>query len=79
MLSRRAATIVPRSPCDARTKRAPLAAGEVRAVTGFSAPESEIASAFAQRAAEQDAEHRLAVELANRIVQRLALSAGTWA
>ena len=56
-----------------------VAAGEVRAITGFSAPESEIASAFAQRAAEQDAEHRLAIELANRIVQRLALSADTWA
>ncbi len=56
-----------------------IASGEVRAITGFSAPEAEISSAFAQRAAEQDAEHRLAVELANRILQRLALSAGTWA
>lgn len=56
-----------------------VAAGEVRAITGFSAPESEIASAFAQRAAEQDAEHRLAIDLANRILQRLALSADTWA
>ena len=57
----------------------PVAAGEVRAITGYSAPESETASAFASRAAEQDAEHRLALELADRIVQRLALSAGTWA
>ena len=56
-----------------------VAGGEVRAITGFSAPEAEISSAFAQRAAEQDAEHRLAVELANRILQRLALSAGSWA
>ena len=55
-----------------------VAAGEVRAITGYSVPSSKIASAFAQRAAEQDAEHRLAIDLADRILQRLALSAGSW-
>ena len=56
----------------------PVAAGVVRSVTGYSAPESETASAFASRVAGQDAERRLAVELADQIVQRLALSAGRW-
>ena len=53
-------------------------AATVRAITGYSAPESETASAFASLAAQRDAERRLAVELADRIVQRLALSAGDW-
>jgi LPS-assembly lipoprotein len=56
----------------------PVAAGVVRSVTGYSAPESETASAFASRVAGQDAERRLAVDLADQIVQRLALSAGRW-
>ena len=55
-----------------------VASGVVRAVTGFSAPESETASAFASRAAQKDAERRLAVDLADRIVQRLALAPGLW-
>lgn len=55
-----------------------VASGVVRATTGFSAPESETASAFASRVAEQDAEERLAIDLADRIVQRLALSAEGW-
>lgn len=55
-----------------------VAAGEVRAVTGFSAPELQTASAFASLAAEDDAERRLAVDLAERIVQRLALAAPEW-
>lgn len=55
-----------------------VAGGVVRSITGFSAPESETASAFASLAAEQDAERRLAVDLADRIVQRLALSSEEW-
>ena len=57
----------------------PVASGSVRTITGYSAPESETASAFASRAAERDAERRLAVVLADRILQRLALGADGWA
>ena len=57
---------------------APAAGGPVRAITGYSAPETVTSSAFASLAAQRDAERRLAVELADRIVQRLALSAGDW-
>ena len=54
-------------------------AATVRAITGYSAPESETASAFASPRRRQDAERRLAVDLADRILQRLALGAGDWA
>ncbi len=54
------------------------AAGVVRSVTGFSSPESETSFAFASLSAERDAERRLAVDLADQILQRLALSAGSW-
>ena len=57
----------------------PVAAGSVRTVTGYSAPASEASSAFASRAAERDAEERLAVTLADQIVERLALTSATWA
>jgi LPS-assembly lipoprotein len=57
----------------------PVASGVVRSITGFSAPESETASAFASLSAERDAERRVAVDLAERILQRLALSAEEWA
>ncbi len=56
----------------------PVASGSVRTVTGFSAPASETGSAFAIRAAERDAEERLAVTLADQIIERLALTAGSW-
>lgn len=56
-----------------------VASGAVRSVTGFNAPDSVASTAFAARAAEIDAEHRLAVTLADEIVQRLALSAEGWA
>ena len=56
-----------------------VASGVVRSVTGFNAPDSVTSTAFAARAAEIDAEHRLAVTLADQIVQRLALSADRWA
>jgi LPS-assembly lipoprotein len=54
------------------------ASGVVRSITGYSAPESPAASAFASQAAQDDAEHRLAIDLADRILQRLALAAGDW-
>ena len=57
----------------------PAASGVVRSITGYSAPDSETASAFASRAAEIDAERRLAIDLADRILQRLALGAEDWA
>ena len=50
--------------------------GRVRNVTGYSAPNSETASAFASLSAERDAESRLARTLADQIVLRLALEAG---
>jgi LPS-assembly lipoprotein len=56
----------------------PVASGAVRSATGFNAPESVTGTAFAARAAEMDSEHRLAVTLADQIVQRLALSADGW-
>jgi len=56
----------------------PVAAGVVRSVTGFSSPESETSFAFASLSAERDAERRLAVALADQILQRLALSAESW-
>jgi LPS-assembly lipoprotein len=56
----------------------PVASGTVRAITGYSAPETVTSSAFASLAAQRDAERRLAVDLADRIVQRLALAAGDW-
>ena len=55
-----------------------VASGVVRSITGYSAPQSQTASAFASRAAEMDAEHRVAIDLADQIVQRLALSADGW-
>ena len=49
--------------------------GQVRNITGYSAPDSETASAFASLSAERDAESRLARTLADQIVLRLALQA----
>ena len=57
----------------------PVASGVVRSITGYSAPEAKAASAFAVQAAQDDAERRLAVTLADGILQRLALSAEGWA
>lgn len=56
----------------------PAASGVVRSITGYSAPEAKGGSAFAVQAAEDDAGHRLAIDLADRILQRLALAAGDW-
>lgn len=53
--------------------------GDVRAITGYSAPTTRIATTFSSRVARQDAERRVAVELADRIVQRLALTSAEWA
>jgi LPS-assembly lipoprotein len=57
----------------------PVASGAVRSVTGFNAPDSVTSTAFAARAAHHDPHRRLAVTLADQIVQRLALSADAWA
>jgi LPS-assembly lipoprotein len=57
----------------------PLLSESVGAQTGFSAPASDVASAFASRAAGIDANLRLARDLADRIVMRLALTADRWA
>jgi LPS-assembly lipoprotein len=54
----------------------PVLSGEARAITGFSAPASETASAFASLSAERDAERRVAVVLAEDIARDLALRAG---
>jgi LPS-assembly lipoprotein len=55
-----------------------VTSGTLRLVTGYSAPTTAAASAFAIRAAERDAGQRLAVNLADQIVQRLALTAPDW-
>lgn len=52
--------------------------GVVNALTSYSAPASETASAFATRAAARDAEIRLARTLAERLVTRLALTSAEW-
>ena len=57
----------------------PALEGQVRAVTGVSAPDLPAATAFAVESAQRDAERRLAVLLADRILMRMALSAGEWA
>lgn len=54
---------------------AAVVTGQVRSITGYSAPDSETASAFASLSAERDAESRLARTLADQIVLRLALRA----
>jgi LPS-assembly lipoprotein len=56
----------------------PVTAGTVRTVTGYSVPAEAASSAFASRAAERDAEERLAVTLADQIVERLALTSAGW-
>lgn len=56
----------------------PTTTGTVRAVTGYSAPVSATASAFATLVAEKDAYRRVSLELADYIVQRLALTADSW-
>lgn len=57
----------------------PVAAGAARAVTGYSAPASRTASAYATLVARRDAELRLARTLADDIIEQLALSAPDWA
>lgn len=49
--------------------------GTLSEITGYSAPASRTASAFAALAAARDAQARLARRLAERIARRLALSA----
>lgn len=56
----------------------PAASGVVRQTNGYNAPNSNTSVAFAALSAERDAERRLAVDLADQIVQRLALSADGW-
>jgi LPS-assembly lipoprotein len=54
----------------------PVLTGEALAITGFSAPASETASAFASLSAERDAELRVARVLAEDIARDIALRAG---
>ncbi len=56
----------------------PVASGVVRQTNGYNAPNSDTSVAFAALSAERDAERRLAVNLADQILQRLALSAESW-
>jgi LPS-assembly lipoprotein len=62
-----------------RAGGAPALSGETSAVTGYSAPADDTASAFAVLSARRDAEERLALTLADRIAQDLALDAAVWA
>lgn len=57
----------------------PAFADKAIAIAGYSAPELETASAFASRAAEEDAVVRVTRLLAEQIVARLAQTAETWA
>jgi LPS-assembly lipoprotein len=57
----------------------PVLVDEVRAIAGYSAPESEISAAFASQAAERNTRERVVLTLAGRIADRLALTAGEWA
>lgn len=63
-------------------KLTPIAGGPpvqfdtITTFTGYSAPQSETASAFASLSAEQDAELRLARTLADQILLQLAVTAG---
>lgn len=56
----------------------PALAEEARAVSGYSAPTSATTSAFAILSARRDAEERLALVLADRIAQRIAVEAAVW-
>lgn len=56
----------------------PAMAEEARAVSGYSAPTSATTSAFAILSARRDAEERLALVLADRIAQRIAVEAAAW-
>jgi LPS-assembly lipoprotein len=56
----------------------PALEGEVQSFTGYNAPATSTASAFASRVAAEDARVRLARLLADRIVLDLALTAGNW-
>lgn len=58
---------------------APVASGEAEAVAGYSAPGADVTSAFAVLSARRDAEERLALILADRIAQRIAVEAAVWA
>ncbi len=53
--------------------------GETEAVTAYSAPSSATTSTFAVLSAQRDAEERLALLLADRIAQRIAVDAPAWA
>jgi LPS-assembly lipoprotein len=57
----------------------PVLTGETSATTGYSAPSSSTTSTFAVLSAKRDAEERLALTLADRIAQRLAVDAPDWA
>jgi LPS-assembly lipoprotein len=56
----------------------PALSGQLRAVTGYSAPETDISVAYASLSSDRDARRRLARELADRIVERLAIGAPDW-
>jgi LPS-assembly lipoprotein len=56
----------------------PVVTGEARALTGYSAPASSAASAYATLVAQRDAEARLARTLADDIIEELALGAAEW-
>jgi LPS-assembly lipoprotein len=57
----------------------PVLSGEAGAVSGYGAPSSDTASAFAILSAQRAAEETVALLLADRIARRLALDAGVWA
>jgi LPS-assembly lipoprotein len=58
---------------------APVLEERLTQQTAYTAPVSSTSFAYASRVARQDAERRLARMLADRIVMRLAVTAGDWA
>ncbi|WP_424933210.1 LPS assembly lipoprotein LptE [Amaricoccus macauensis] len=53
--------------------------GNVEGISGYSAPESETASAYATRVARADAIRRVSRQLAERIALRLSIESSKWA
>ncbi len=56
----------------------PVMAEQSRYVTGYSAPSSATAQAYAVQTARQNANERLALVLADRIAQRIAVASANW-
>lgn len=66
-------------PARLADKQRDRAGGNVEGISGYSAPESETASAYATRVARADAIRRVSRQLAERIALRLSIESPKWA